>query len=900
MSLSTVALVLSLFSPARAATVGASAGFGDPIFEQVWNHTDKPVREQVVARSWMWGAEPFHTSYEPHAEGPGGQHLVTYFDKSRMEINDPTASRDSEWFVTNGLLVVDMVSGRVQTGDRMFAPATPAYIPVAGDTSASVNAPTYAALAKVASTQGDNRAPNRTGQPVREYLARTGSVGGFEGDSHAVKYGVYEPQLGHNIADVFWTFMNAKGVTYHDGRYVQNDLVVDWLFAMGYPITEPYWIEVSVNGTQRWVLMQAFQRRILTYSPDNPEGWQVEMGNVGRAYFDWRYNQAGQPAPTATATRVPTLIPTLTPTLSPTPVTKASITIDPGKGDVNTQIMVYGRNFPAHSAVSIGVEKPSANYARSITTLAARADGTFEVRITLPGDAVQLDEVTITATANAGAVKATQTFKLAYNPKVSVTPDEVVINGSVRVQGEGFPGGVPVSLGMLLNNGQVEWLASANADRGGYFNAVVAIRNKPVGFQFRIVAATDGGSRATSQKTITVIGQPGADVYPASGPAEVNVSFSGWGWPARRALYLGLRVASSQTESWLPNPITTDGQGSFSTQVWVGREYAPYTEVRLIVVDGISTVRLEVPYRITRLPTATPTTAPTFTPVPPTATPVPGNPRLSVYPDVLAVGQAATATGSRWPAGASVYLALSRTGSATAEQALGVAYADYAGNFSYSFVPGPQWKDGGQLILTAAVPGGPSASVPVRVAAQSGRIVPAGLPMAVYSLGSRNGPVTYKARAEGWPADSIVNISVVSADDSLNAQVGSATVKYDGTFNVAFSADAAWRGRSDLGVRAGTADGRYYSLRYLPFTEMVKISGSGNMYQATGQGWPANTKVVVALRLDGESEEVIGSALTDAEGRFSLQVSVPRMPDGGKNEVEIRATDQPYSAAFDL
>ena len=49
---------------------------------------------------------------------------------------------------------------------------------------------------------------------------------------------------------------------------------------MGYPVTEPYWTTIRVGGASRQVLVQAFQRRVLTYSPTNPAGWQVEMGNV--------------------------------------------------------------------------------------------------------------------------------------------------------------------------------------------------------------------------------------------------------------------------------------------------------------------------------------------------------------------------------------------------------------------------------------------------------------------------------------------------------------------------------------------------------------------------------------------------------------------------------------------
>jgi hypothetical protein len=43
------------------------------------------------------------------------------------------------------------------------------------------------------------------------------------------------------------------------------------------------------------VLIQAFERRVLTYVPSQPADWQVEMGNIGLHYFEWRYG--GGPAP---------------------------------------------------------------------------------------------------------------------------------------------------------------------------------------------------------------------------------------------------------------------------------------------------------------------------------------------------------------------------------------------------------------------------------------------------------------------------------------------------------------------------------------------------------------------------------------------------------------------------
>lgn len=491
-------------------------------------------------------------------------------------------------------------------------------------------------------------------------------------------------------------------------------------------------------------------------------------------------------------------------------------------------------------------------------------------------------------------MRATQTFRLAYNPAISVSPNEVVANGSLRVQGEHFPASVVVTLGMLFTNGTaqgaVEWLATVHTDRDGFLNANMVVPNKPVGTQFKVVAVTNGGYKATSTNVIKLIAQPVARALPYRGPTGVNVTFSGSSWPAHRAIYLSIKVANSQIEALLPNPTTTDAYGNFSTQVWISQEYAPYSELRLSATDGVSTVRVEAPYYITIPPTPTPVSAP--------PTPVPVQPSLGVSPNPVAVGQAATATGSRWPAGAAVSIGIVRNG-LDVEEALGVARADGDGNFSHSFVLSARWKDAGQLTLVAALPGGQVVTTPLWVTPQSGRIVPSGLPMYVYTLGNRSGPVTFKVRAEGWAPNSNLNISVVSADGSVNVPVTTAAVKQDGTFGAAFNANPAWRGRSDLGVRATTADGRQYSLRYLPYTDIAKIGG-GNTYQTTGHNWPANTRIVAVLRIEGEPETEIGSATADTSGRFSLQFNLPRIPDNSKNEIELRAADQPYSAWFDL
>jgi hypothetical protein len=58
---------------------------------------------------------------------------------------------------------------------------------------------------------------------------------------------------------------------------------------LGYPITEAYWTGMRVGGRDYPVLIQAYQRRVLTYAPDFPAAWRIQQGNVGQHYFEWRY-----------------------------------------------------------------------------------------------------------------------------------------------------------------------------------------------------------------------------------------------------------------------------------------------------------------------------------------------------------------------------------------------------------------------------------------------------------------------------------------------------------------------------------------------------------------------------------------------------------------------------------
>jgi hypothetical protein len=224
----------------------------------------------------MWGPGAFYTEYEPYSDAPEGNHLVQYFDKGRLEINDPQGDKSSVWYVTSGLLVKEMVAGAAETGGGNLYEIGPTNVPVAGDGNGG---PTYAQFARLT-----GRAEDRERQALGEasFLRVNGDAVEVTTDGSVpgnVSIARYEEASGHNWADVFWRFADEMAGSGGTG----------WLPTLGYPITEPYWMTVPINGKPSTVLVQLFERRILTYNPDNEAATQVEMGNVGRAYWHWRY-----------------------------------------------------------------------------------------------------------------------------------------------------------------------------------------------------------------------------------------------------------------------------------------------------------------------------------------------------------------------------------------------------------------------------------------------------------------------------------------------------------------------------------------------------------------------------------------------------------------------------------
>ncbi len=269
--------------------------FAHDAFARTWGRTDLPVYEGAIHRTWMWGPEPLTGAvWEPYAEAPGGTRLVQYFDKSRMEITHSDAPDDGLWYVTNGLLAKELISGQMQVGDDAFVQRIPAEINVAGD-QGFANGPTYATFRPLVDQPGFLLPEDRGDALIVERIDAAGIVTTDERlASHAIRTAFYDAVTSHNVAAPFWAFMNAEGVVDRGGEYAVERLFVNPFYATGRPLTEAYWADVVVAGTEQLVLIQCFERRCLTWTPGNEPGWRVEAGNVGRHYYEWRYAEPPQ------------------------------------------------------------------------------------------------------------------------------------------------------------------------------------------------------------------------------------------------------------------------------------------------------------------------------------------------------------------------------------------------------------------------------------------------------------------------------------------------------------------------------------------------------------------------------------------------------------------------------
>ncbi len=318
--LSAFAILVVLF-PATLSTATQAESFADPTFAQVWGRSDQAVANGTLKASWVWGPQARINRNEAYRQAPNGQRLVQYFDKGRMEINNPQADRNSQWFVTSGLLSRELVSGKIQLGDDNYEDRSPANVPVGGDLDSPIG-PTYATFNALASLNADRRAASKSGA-VLDSIDRAGQIGSTTSYAERVRYASYETNLGHNLPDVFLNWMNGL-----------SSRGVNWQYLIGLPLTEPYWTRFKIAGKEREVLVQLFERRALTFDPLNDPAWQVEMGNIGLHYWAWRN---GSEMPAAPAEPVPTNLP---PIGNPYPSGPAPTAAAPAGGLMQVQLQI--------------------------------------------------------------------------------------------------------------------------------------------------------------------------------------------------------------------------------------------------------------------------------------------------------------------------------------------------------------------------------------------------------------------------------------------------------------------------------------------------------------------------------------------------------------------------------
>jgi hypothetical protein len=254
--------------PAPPTPLPQSVDYAARTFQKQWSAGETSVRN-------LWGPALAAPKEEEYRDATGGYRLVQYFDKGRMELADATTGT-----VTNGLLATELITGRIQLGSDAFESHDPAAIPIAGDPDSP--GPTYATLNDRAA-ELLAPAPSKIGTSVSASVSAAGDVTEAaptsSNDVRAVAKAdttltVYDGTTKHNLPAAFAAYRAKAGMG-----------------VIGYAISEPFVATVKVAGVQRQVVIQVFERRVLTYTAANSDAFKVEMGNIGQHYERWRYGQ---------------------------------------------------------------------------------------------------------------------------------------------------------------------------------------------------------------------------------------------------------------------------------------------------------------------------------------------------------------------------------------------------------------------------------------------------------------------------------------------------------------------------------------------------------------------------------------------------------------------------------
>lgn len=371
--------------PAIAAAQSSEPDFGSvSSFRNKWLEQDRLVGASGVTRPYTWGpnvpSAPTTLS-EDYAESPGGKRRVLYLDKARMEINNPTDN-----FVTTGLAVKELVSGLRQDGNARFTQFAASETQVAGDpVSVNQNAPVYRSFKGLVTlgNADDRSKPSAIGTSVTAFVSKDGTTSAIT-PPETITISNFDSLTGHNIAKPFADFRNIRGPVTDpvSGSRIENQPIytVDPISnVFGYAISEPYWVTTKIAGTERTVLVQLFERRVLTYNPALTGASKVEMGNLGQHYYNWRYVEITGQNPT---TPPPSTTPVPTTPAVPLDYSQARANYNKTSSTIPLGAPASAGNVQSYGAGSVISSSAAVDLNKNLAVFGTNATGVHGINIT--------------------------------------------------------------------------------------------------------------------------------------------------------------------------------------------------------------------------------------------------------------------------------------------------------------------------------------------------------------------------------------------------------------------------------------------------------------------------------------------------------------------------------------
>lgn len=199
--------------------------------------TDDAIARPFVYHYWRYHGDRVLGYVQSNLMEAGG-YPVQYFEKGRLE-DHSFETADPNWSIMYGRLTAELMETMPTT---------------------VINGTTL--------TYGDLYRYGYTKYPA---------PAGFTGGTMALENGVFVPfdtslqvAPGFIVPYYFWNYMSRADLFPHG-----------WMHDIGLPLTDVFEVQMLKDGVYQTVWMQAFERTILSYNPNNPAAWQIERANIG-------------------------------------------------------------------------------------------------------------------------------------------------------------------------------------------------------------------------------------------------------------------------------------------------------------------------------------------------------------------------------------------------------------------------------------------------------------------------------------------------------------------------------------------------------------------------------------------------------------------------------------------